>query len=54
MDRTFNRAADYQEAQEWDIKQQINMTPEQRQKIARELKRRFYGENPPDVKDKRK
>jgi hypothetical protein len=54
MDRTFNKAKNFKEAEEWDIKQQINMTPRQRQKIAKELKRRYYGSNPPDVRDIKK
>ena len=54
MDRTFNKAANHKEAEKWDIEQQINMTPKQRQKTAYELKRRFYGSNTPDVKSTRK
>jgi F0F1-type ATP synthase delta subunit len=53
MDRTFKKAENHKEAEKWDIKQQINLTPRQRQKIAKELKKRFYGKNPPDVRSKR-
>ncbi len=53
MDRTFNKAVNHKEAEKWDIKQQINMTPKQRQKIAHKLKKRYYGENTPDVRGTR-
>lgn len=54
MNRTFNNAANHKEAENWDIKQQINLTPGQRQKITRELKKRFYGESVPDARTSRK
>jgi len=54
MERIFNKAKNHDEARKWDILQQINMTPEQRQKAARELKRKFYGNNVPDVRACRK
>lgn len=54
VERVFNKAKNHDEALKWDILQQINMTPEQRQKVARELKRKFYGDNIPDIKESRK
>jgi len=51
VNRTFNKAANHNEAEMWDIMQQIKMTPKQRQKVASELKKRFYGKNVPDVRD---
>ena len=54
MDRTFNKAANHKEAKLWDILQQIKMTPRQRQRIAFELKKRFYGNKMPDIRDTRK
>lgn len=54
MDRTFNKAANHKEAELWDVQQQIKMTPRQRQKIAYELKKRFYGNKVADVRDSRK
>jgi len=39
MDRTFNKAKNFKEAEEWDIKQQINMSPRQRQKIAKKYRK---------------
>ncbi len=54
--RTRNRkiihiARSFKEAEEWDILQQIQMTPEERQKIALKLKRRLYGPETPDIRE---
>lgn len=38
-------------AEEWDILQNVMMTPEARQAAAAKLKRRVYGKNPPDVRE---
>jgi len=35
----------------WDIEQQIHMTPQERRSVAEELRRRVYGESPPDVRE---
>jgi hypothetical protein len=51
MERIVNIAKNHKEAEKWDIEQQINMTPRERQMAAKELKKRFYGSNPPDLKD---
>jgi len=51
LNRTFNKASSHKEAEMWDILQQIKMTPRQRQKIASELKKKFYGKNAPDVRE---
>ncbi len=33
-----------------DVLEQVSLTPEQRWRIARSLKRRAYGSDPPDVR----
>jgi len=53
MKRLIHKAKNHREAQEWDIVQQIRMTTEERQRIANELKRRFYGSRNPDVRRKK-
>ena len=50
MKRTVNKAKNNKEAEQWDVTQQLRMTPAERQKIAKELKKKFYGNNPQDVK----
>lgn len=52
MERIFNKAKNNKQAAQWDILQQIRMRPEERMKIAKELKNRYYGNNPPDVRSK--
>lgn len=51
MKRVVNISKSAKEAEEWDIRQQISMTPAQRQEAARLLKRRVYGENCLDIKE---
>jgi len=51
MKRIVHKSKDYEEAERWDIKQQKEMTSQERQAAAKELKRRVYGENPPDVRE---
>jgi hypothetical protein len=50
MKRLVHKAKNHREARKWDIMQQIAMSPEERQRIASELKRRFYGSKNPDVR----
>jgi len=51
MKRIVHKSKNYEDAKWWDIKQQKEMTSEERQAAAKELKRRVYGENPPDVRE---
>jgi len=50
MEPVVNKAKNHQDARLWDILQHIALSSEQRQDIARELKRKAYGENVPDVR----
>ncbi len=54
MERIFNKAKNHKKAEQWDIQQQIRMSPEERMEVAKELKKRYYGENPPDVRSRKK
>jgi hypothetical protein len=49
--RPINISNSFEEAESWDVQQQIHMTPNERQKVARELKIRVYGKKQPDIKD---
>lgn len=51
MKPIVHKAKNFREAEAWDIEQQIRMRPEERQRIAKYLKERYYGKNPPDVRD---
>lgn len=50
IEPVVHRANSHAEARDWDIEQHVSMTPEQRQAVARTLKRRAF---PADVKDVR-
>ncbi|GAB4335082.1 MAG: hypothetical protein Kow0037_14430 [Calditrichia bacterium] len=51
MKRIVHKAKNYREAEEWDILQQVRMSPEERQKIALALKRKVYGSRNLDVRE---
>lgn len=51
MKKIAKKFRSFQEAEEWDILQQIRMTPSQRQVIAKKLRERFFGKNNPDVRE---
>jgi hypothetical protein len=51
MERIIVKLNSFKEAENADIFQQISLSPEERQEIAKILKKRVYGENPPDVRD---
>ena len=46
-----NLAKNHKEAEEWDINQHLNMTPQERQRVAKELKIRFFGEKNVDIRE---
>jgi hypothetical protein len=50
LQRIIHVAHGFDEAREWEILQEISMTPRQRQRVARALKWRFYDRNAPDVR----
>lgn len=54
MERIVNIAKDHDEARLHDINQVINMTVEERRKVAKSLKKRAFGRNCLDVRDDRK
>ncbi len=51
MERVVNLAKNNEEAERWDILQQIELNSSERQKIAKILKERFYGKKCKDVKE---
>jgi hypothetical protein len=51
IERIVNKAKGFKEAEVWDIRQQISMTPDERLKASRILRDRFYGKNCPDVRE---
>jgi len=51
MKRVVNIAKNHHEARAWDIRQVVEMTPAERQEIAKKLKNKVYGTQSPDVKE---
>jgi hypothetical protein len=54
MERIFNKARNSKEAENWDIQQQISITPVERQYIAKVLRERFYSGKPAGICRKKK
>lgn len=50
MKRVFNKSNSFEDAEKWDILQQITMQPEERQKIAAALKKKVYGKDAKDIR----
>ncbi len=50
MERVVHKAKGFKEADEWDIQQQVTMTPEQRLRAAKELRDRVYPANSKDIR----
>jgi len=50
MERVIHKARSHREAEEWDRRQQVSMTPQERIRAARVLRDRVY---PPPNKDVR-
>jgi len=53
MKAVVHKAKNFQEAEAWDIEQQIQMSPHERQRVAKILRERFYGKACPDVRSRR-
>jgi len=45
MKRVFHKSKSFKEAEEWDIIQNVQLTPEERQKAAAQLRARVFGRN---------
>ena len=43
MKRVAHMAKNFKEAEDWDIEQHINMTPQERMEVARILRERVFG-----------
>ena len=50
MEKIVHIAKSFEEAEQWDIQQNISMTPEERLEGAKKLKERVFGKDQPDVR----
>ncbi len=53
MERVYFKTKKFDEAERQDILQYVQLTPDERQRIARQLKERVYGRNVQDVRQTR-
>ena len=51
MKRIAHKSHSFKEADRWDIKQQINMSPQQRLQAAKKLKELYFGKKSVDVRE---
>ena len=51
MERVFRKFESFEEQEAHEISEYINLSIDQRQKIARKLKERFYGQQLVDVRE---
>lgn len=51
MDPEVHIARSFEEARAWEIEQERQMTPQERQAAAKVLRDRVFGPNPPDVRE---
>ena len=51
MERVFKKFSGFEEAEQHDIQYYIHLSADQRQAIARVLKKRAYGNDVPDIRE---
>ena len=51
MERVFRRFESFEEQEKQQIADFVNLTPEQRQEIAKALRERYYGRHTVDVRE---
>jgi hypothetical protein len=50
VERIVHKAHGFDEARAWDIAQLAAMTPDERRRVAKALRDRYYGADCPDVR----
>ena len=53
MKRIIHKSNSFEDAEKWDIEQNISLTNADRQRIAKILKIRVFGKDCPDVRETR-
>lgn len=51
MKHIVHKSHNFNDAEKWDIQQQINMTPQQRMDAAKKIRERVYGKNSIDIRE---
>jgi len=50
MERVFRKSSSFKKSEKEDIEYYVNLSVDERQAIARELKRRAFGDHAPDIR----
>ena len=50
MERVFRKFSSFKESEKQDIEYYVNLSVDERQAIARELKKRAFGDHTPDIR----
>jgi hypothetical protein len=50
MRKVVRKSHSFEAAEWWDIRQHVSLSPEERQKAAKELRHRVFGKNARDVR----
>jgi hypothetical protein len=51
VERVANKAHGFEEALQWELAQYAEMTPDERRRVAKALRDRYFGTERPDVRD---
>jgi hypothetical protein len=51
MERIVHIARSFAEADKWDIRQQMAMTPQERMRVAKAIKERMFPGKNPDIRE---
>jgi hypothetical protein len=51
VERIVNKAGTHREASDWDVDQQVAMTPAARMRAAKELRDRVYPKDSKDIRE---
>jgi hypothetical protein len=51
VERIVHKAANFKEADEWEIQQHLAMTPQERMRVAKAIKERMFPGKNPDVRE---
>ncbi len=54
MESIVHKSRNFKEAEEYDIKQHTQMSFSERQSAAKRLRERYFGKNPPDLRESQK
>ena len=54
MEPIVHKSSNFSEAEKYDIRQHTQMSPSERQAAAKKLRERYFGKNPPDIRDSQK